>query len=200
MRAALALVAGIVVVLTACASSSSGDSTEPELAGVEAIPGLGLRVADPSRHGLSQYEQALLDDRVLTLAEYEAAFLESIRCAENLGFQVSDVKAPTFKRNGTFAAYLPEGGDPQASARFAACKTDHTTGLSALWSAVYGPKDQERQEALAAMGRCLRAHGEDIPERPTADDVAAYLAAVESILPFGTCLREVETSFGFPPG
>lgn len=189
--------------VVACHEGPPAPDEESRLPGVERIPG-GLRMTESALAApgftLSNYERQLMDDKVLTLAEYEAAFLESIRCAEGLGYQVSDVRPPTLKRTGTFGAYLPPPANPAASAQFASCKTNFSTGLSALWAAVYGPDDRELQSARSALGACLRERGEEIAESPGPDEVTAYLASAGSVMPFGDCLREVEAQFGFTPG
>jgi hypothetical protein len=194
----------IVVVILGVVSGSCSRGSGPSQREPEAVPGAvkidgGVRISDATMAligpDLSDYERQVLDDFVLTLPEYEAAYLQSMKCAEDLGFVVSDKLPPSYKSNGSFGAFYP-GVDPLADSALKGCITTYTTELSLLWGRFYGPSEQEVAESRRAFAKCLNEHGAEVPEQLSPADLVRYLGG-GGLAAMPGCQKAVEAEFGF---
>lgn len=179
----------------------TSDSNRSSLPGVELVEGGAVRISEATLEvlgpRLSDYERAVLDDRILSLPEYEAAYLESIRCVELLGYTVTDKQPPTLLDGASFGAFRQGPFNPVVDESFKVCKTTYLANLTGIWTTVHGPSASDLQRARDAIGECLRTMGVEIPDHPSSDELIAYVRGAPSVAPFGQCKQQVESQLGF---
>lgn len=192
----------LAVTAAACGGGpGTSNSNRSSLPGVELAEGGAVRISEATLEvigpRLSDYERAALDDRLLSLPEYEAAYLESIRCVELLGYTVTDKQPPTLLDGASFGAFRQGPPSLELDESFKACKTAYLANLTGIWTTVHGPSANDLQRARDAIGECLRTMGVEIADHPSSDELIAYVRGAPSVAPFGQCKAQVESQVGF---
>lgn len=194
---------GLLLLSSSCGSGSADPEPTAShgVAGVERVAG-GVRLSDGAlaalRADLSDYEAGLLSDKVLTLADFESAFFESVRCVEELGYTVTDVRPPSWISPGSFGARYPGAANPLLELEFRDCKFEYITEFSLIWGSVYGPSEQQIVEARQAFTSCLRNRGVDLPRDGAPDELMrdfGYRADFREAFP--GCHQAVTDAYGF---
>ncbi len=156
---------------------------------------------------LSDYQRKLLDDGVLTFAEYEASVLAYVGCVEEHGAVVEHVAGdevmagPDLNARGQylFQTTLPHQPGKRATlgelrAIESQCGTEFFDVVVQLWAEHVAPSETELVAARDALGECLREAGVDIPEHPSPTDFGPVAQSLE----YRDCSREVSEDFGIP--
>lgn len=202
-------VVAVVFAATLTSGIFIGCGGEPEpaqgerasLPGLQSVEGGGVRISPATLEvigsSLSEYERSVLADYVLSLSEYEVAYLESVRCAEQLGYTVTDRRPPTLVDAASFGAVRAGPPNVAIDEAFKYCKTQFLGNLTGIWSSVHRPTEADLQLARQAIGKCLQRTDPTAPNNPTSDELMAYLRTAESAGPFAACKQEAELQFGF---
>lgn len=181
---------GLLVGLPACGRSSPTDTA----GGVPAnnarndadVTKLQYRIPKDRlaevRSAASSLERPIIDDGVISFAEYEAATFSAIRCFTERGFTIipgdgpesgAQSAGPRLTRRGRYS-YSPVSPAGFDAARFGAviadCKTPYAT-VEFLWATITSPTAQEVNEARQSLARCLRESGIEVPENASGLDL-----------------------------
>jgi hypothetical protein len=181
----LALV-GLLVLFPACRSSSEiGSPSAANAQGKTSIREMQYqipkeRLAEVLK-AASPLEKSILEDGVISFAEYEAATFSAIKCFTERGFSIipgdgpdsgGESAGPRLTRRGRYS-YSPVSPPGFDEARFSAvvaeCKTPYAT-IEFLWAAVTSPTAKEVIEARQSLANCLRESGSEVPNDASAID------------------------------
>jgi hypothetical protein len=131
---------------------------------------------------MSEEQQAIVADGVITFGEYEAAIFATVRCLKTAGFGVTDwpspdrrepAEGPVLSRRGRYQ-YLADthGQEGQAVAEaIESCRTTHSDIVERLWADHVAPSQQEVQYARDLIASCLREEGVAAPTHPTGEEL-----------------------------
>jgi hypothetical protein len=191
---------GLAAVTLSCgggpASPAGGEGLEVRLS-----PGECQAIDDLD--DLKGFERELLRDCVLTLAEYEEAALRYKQCLEGAGYTVTREWPPNEFRGFAMegSGYAPPGDEAAKAALnkgWDDCQRYNPRELGRFWSQRYRPSEAMLQEARNALGACLRELGVQMSEKPSTEEMTAYLLAKTSLDEFFQCQERVVEEFGLP--
>jgi hypothetical protein len=135
-------------------------------------------------------------DGVLTYAEYEAAVLATVACAEAAGLRIID--RPHADPSGktllySFAAGLDLAEAKRSNAIHHECYVAHLAAINIMWSAQNTPTEDVLAEARQVLTECLRKALPEaaIPNGPIPDSIRGS----EAFLP---CVEDVQRRYGLP--
>lgn len=130
----------------------------------------------------SEPERRLLEDGVLTFAEYEGVTLAAVNCLATAGIGViSPPHLTSPPRKGLVLVgrgqyrYSPDLDEtsftPQRGAIAGACLSSNAAVVQALWIEFTSPSLAEIEEARLKVSQCLINEGYDVPLRPAKRDL-----------------------------
>jgi hypothetical protein len=121
---------------------------------------------------LTPLQRKILEDGVVTPAEYQQAREATFSCLEQNGLQ------PEKDRAGIYAS-VPDPHVGNQDAVGAIVKSCVAAGVEPIDRVLALQSVPEEREAAAqeVLAQCLRAEGFSAPDRPTADDIRALLAS-----------------------
>lgn len=120
---------------------------------------------------MSQFQQDVLQDNVLTFAEYEGAVAATVQCLRNEGVDVTDPQYDgrqfTFVYGGT--------NDPDeldaADEVYGRCYSEYQDMVDVAWTVQSAPSEEEVQTIRDEIGACLRRLGLAVPEHPSQAEI-----------------------------
>jgi hypothetical protein len=185
-----ALLASASVAVFVGGQEAGGEEGHPEGADAGVIDAARTMLASTS---VPDSQREALADGVLTYAEYEAAVLATIACAEDAGLTI--VERPHPDPSGKTLRYsLSLGLDlERGSAIHRECYVEHLAAINVLWSAQNTPSQEVLAEARQSLDACLREalDGAPIPYGQLPD----WVRGSEAFLP---CLEGVQRQYGLP--
>jgi hypothetical protein len=148
--------------------------------------------------GISESQQAVLEDGVVTPAEYEAAGLGFIACLRESGITVVDVE---FGRNGmSFVTRDPLRSEQREFDRsFEACRLEHFSAIELAWAEQNAPTEAEQVAFYRAVADCLLNEGITAdPTDPSSLSAAHERDPVVYEQCFHEAIAETQDSWGGP--
>jgi hypothetical protein len=115
----------------------------------------------------TDFQRAAIEDGTVTAAEYEAAVLATLQCAEEQGILHS---TPVLTQGGVSAPkwrYVlgpwPEDQDAEFQSAFDQCFDDYQSVVVGVWVQQEGPTGEELIDAQERIAQCMRERGlEDV--------------------------------------
>lgn len=155
----------------------------------------------------SDFQKPMLEDGVVTFAEYERATLAEIDCIKKALPSVRvDGPNPTQSDHPTLEYTLEVVGDIPAEqeADFeksqAECHATYLSDVGAVWATQDIPSEEERKTLLASLRDCLVDAGVDLPAKAELDDIADALdAAGEPSDQVAGCMEKFGSVLVAPP-
>ncbi len=149
--------------------------------------------SDPAN--LTDFQRAIIEDGVVTFAEYESAMYAVMACVEAHGIEI--VGGLTADPSGKQLGFATRLGMDFEEARengrkTQQCHNQYAGVVTMLWAFQNQPTEQQRQEARAALDACLREAGAPLPEDPAPQD---FFGLVHDYAP---CFEQVQREFGIP--
>jgi hypothetical protein len=181
MAQAAASVVAVLLLSAACGGEGAGKK-QPLPEGAGAV----VREEDLPKD-LSAYQRAILGDGILTVAEYQRAALDVVRCHKEAGANIvgppvhageAGVKEPWWSPRGQYmyGAMYPDS-EAAAEQKSNACEDEYFRYIGPIWANYIAPTPKEMQEARDIVGRCLRDIGIDVPEHPATQDLGPLIVA-----------------------
>lgn len=163
---ALALYAALVLTFAGCAKSAADDLFTSE------------QIAQ-----MPEFQRNILDDGVVTYAEYESAIIAQRSCMEEAGYSPNEIEEipGTGQIGFTVEADYSDAADPAAAdAEFLAagkqCYDDYSVFVATAWAESLVVKDPAEYERLRAQFvSCLKDAGLDVSAD---DDLETLMSAV----------------------
>jgi hypothetical protein len=132
---------------------------------------------------LSPYQRKILDDGVLTVAEYQQAALDVVRCHRESGARIvgaphyageDGAPDPWWSSRGQFmyGAGYPDD-DPDKERKYHNCEGEYFATINPIWANHIAPTPTEVQQARDMVARCLRDEGIEIQEHPSIQELAS---------------------------
>lgn len=129
-----------------------------------AVDSVTLKSLDDGQH---LFQESLLNGNMFDRAGYEQLAATYQQCLNDAGADLSEGSMQT--AYGTYHFEISYAND--SAAGVAACTREFWEPLGPLWSRFHVASRDQIQEGNDALGRCLRAAGEDFPhEHPTLED------------------------------
>lgn len=188
------------ILLAACVLWSCGDGGSESDSSV---------VAQDLTSTTSEYQRAILEDGVVEFEEYEAAVLETIRCIEDAGFEITG--GPEL-RGGQFQYSWgsPGESDPDGSRGRQVgtqCGEEYSRDVHRAWVEQNMPSEEEQQrihsEAAKLFRECLADAGWPVGEETEATEITGLLGQMAEEDPghlasYEVCQADIEREFGLP--
>lgn len=121
--------------------------------------------------GLSDFQRAILEDGVVTPAEYEQAVLATLSCLDAEGIPHSE---PVLQQSGPSAPRWdytvgpwPIEEDERFSAIYRRCLDEYQRAVASAWSHQEGPTESEMQALRQKAVECFRRYGLDASDYET---------------------------------
>jgi hypothetical protein len=157
----------------------------------------------------SEYQRAILEDGVVEFEEYEAAVLETIRCIEDAGFEITG--GPEL-RGGQFhySWGSPGSSDPDGSRGREVgtrCAGEYSSDVQKAWLTQNMPSEEEQQrihsEAARLFRECLADAGWPVDQETRAEELTSMLGAMAEedlrhLASHQTCQADIEREFDLP--
>lgn len=185
--AGCAVVSGMVMV-AAC-----GDGDANDLSGEYEIPP-GL--LEQHLEDASEFQRELIEDGIITFADYERAVYATVACLEERGVDV--VEGPELTGRNVYQFTYAADDREQGPVVYWECYEEHQVVIDRVWAGTgqENPTEEELEEARAALEACLRGAGIDLPGGASSADFAAVAESDPTI--FQPCSEEVSDEFDMP--
>ncbi|MCL2454027.1 MAG: hypothetical protein FWD18_01805 [Micrococcales bacterium] len=167
------------------------------LAGCSRDSGSDALFSDEDIATMSEFQRNILEDGVVTYAEYESAIIAERQCVQDAGFEVSEVMDIGAGQLGftteisTAGAADPDAAVTEAHRVIDACGEEYAKYVATAWAesqVITDPAERERLQAQFAS--CLK----DAGLRVSADnDLETLLDAVQEVSPSDSSTFEAVT-------
>ncbi|MGH2632918.1 MAG: hypothetical protein ACRDG3_05870 [Tepidiformaceae bacterium] len=142
----------------------------------------------------SDYTRPIVDDGVVTIAEYERSFFAMIQCFKDHGIVPDSPPVLDASRHYSYSLSFAAGDAAQSQTAVAACQAYYFEAVQRAWGTFSPPGfDRLLAQARQAIGACMRSAGMDAPDQPTHDDVVELVKKGESV-PIG-CIGAAQQQF-----
>ena len=150
---------------------------------------------------LSDYQTDLLSDGILTLQEYETAYVAVLACLTDAGFTILREMPPTLSRSHSFQAVRMTGGET-ARADLQSCTDTYVSFINPIWARHHHFSEKEVQAARNLLADCLRETATvEFPPVPSKEDFREYLGSQahrDNPQAFAQCQIRTEQEHGIP--
>jgi hypothetical protein len=150
---------------------------------------------------LSDFQRELLSDGVLSLTDYETAYVSLVDCMSDAGWILSRELRPTLARGHSFHAYHPSG-DQAALSASRGCRATFVDGINWLWIQEHRFTEEDLQAARNTMAACLRDAGvASLPTTASKADIQSFIGSTEDREDprvFVECQIRIELEHGVP--
>jgi hypothetical protein len=146
------------------------------------LPPADISVAPEALAAAGPFEQAILEDGIVTFGEYKSANQELAACLRTAGFAVGPV-IPALEED--FLHFDVQGGSNAPSIdSYYDCESQFASVVLAVYFIQHVPSGEELARRASALARCLEEAGYDeVASRPTADDFRRIFVTDEDLEP-----------------
>ena len=194
---ALALVAAILAFVSMACGGAHGEEARPAsetAASADDEVKLSSSVKAFVESVASEYTRPLVDDGVVTFAEYEKSLFAMLQCLGEAGVYPDQPPVLDASRHYSYGLVIPSNDKDQADKAIASCRSYYFEAVQRAWGTYKPPGfDELLAQARDTVGSCASNAGIEV-ERPVSHAEMVELLRKEDPR-FLTCVSQAQQSF-----